>query len=114
MFILEEATGSELCVINTVFPATSRLQPKRFKLANAFDLPGQADTLTTCSPTFLILGVAGFGPLEEDIAQGGMGRALRLPCGLRIASILGVYGSWLGKHERHVLYFGDIKLDDYI
>lgn len=39
-------------------PATSRPQTKRFKLANTFVLPGQAERLTTRSPTFPLLGIA--------------------------------------------------------
>lgn len=45
--------------MTSALPATSRPQTKRFKLVNTLVLPGQAETLTTRSPTFPLLMIAG-------------------------------------------------------
>lgn len=45
--------------MTSALPDTSRPQTKRFKLVNTLVLPGQAETLTTRSPTFPLLEIAG-------------------------------------------------------
>lgn len=67
--------------MSLAFPATSRPQTKRFKLVSTLVLPGQAETLTTRSPTFPLIGIAGLRTEIgfEDCVIGGDLAVLRHP-----------------------------------